>query len=172
MKPLSLIVAMSENRVIGREGDLPWHLPDDMKWFVNKTKGHQVIMGRANFDSIGNKPLPNRHNIILTRDKNYSLTEEAMATGEITVVQSMQDAINIAQSQDDEPFIIGGEQIYKAALPFVTRMYITLVHTHVEGDRFFPNFNPSDFEVTEKTEHPADDRHIYPFTFITYERSS
>ncbi|QQE10808.1 dihydrofolate reductase [Planctomycetota bacterium] len=166
MKPLSLIVAMSENRVIGREGDLPWHLPDDMKWFVNKTKGHPVIMGRANFDSIGNKPLPNRHNIVLTRDANYSV----LPTEGLTVLSDVRDAINMAQSQNEEPFIIGGEQIYKLAMPFVTRMYITLVHAHVDGDRYFPNFNPSDFEITNKIEHPADDRHIHPFTFLTYER--
>ena len=163
MKPLSLIAAMSENRVIGRDGDLPWHLPDDMKWFVQKTRGHAVIMGRANFESIGAKPLPGRRNIIVSRNPDYEVAG-------VEVVPSIERAIELAREGDGEPFIIGGEAIYRLALPYVTRMYLTLVHGEVEGDRHFPNFNPADWVVAEKVEHVADDKHVFAMTFFTYDR--
>ncbi|WP_432797847.1 dihydrofolate reductase [Poriferisphaera sp. WC338] len=163
MKKLSLIAAMSENRVIGREGDLPWHLPDDMRWFVKQTKGHAVIMGRGNFESIGEKPLPGRRNIVISRNPDYEVAG-------VEVVATIEQAIELAREGDDEPFVIGGEAIYRLALPYATRMYLTLVHAEVEGDRLFPNFNPAAWEVAEKTEHVADEKHVYAMTFFTYDR--
>src|SRR5689334_5805891 len=131
---ISLIAALTENRVIGRNNDLPWHLPDDMKYFMQTTKEHYVIMGRKNYDSIPEKfrPLPNRFNIVVTRQKNFE------APG-CTVVNSIDEALNIAHANHQmEVFIIGGAEIYKQGLPLATRLYLTEIKTELEGDTFFP----------------------------------
>ena len=165
---VSLIVAVSENGVIGKDNDLIWHLPKDMKFFKETTMGHHVIMGRKNFESIPHKysPLPNRTNVVITRQADYT------AEG-CVVVNSVEAALEIAkQNGDTEAFIIGGGQIYKIALKenLVDKIYLTKVHHSFEGDTFFPELS-SDWEEVNKTENKADEKHKYNYDFITLERN-
>ena len=165
---ISIIVAASENNVIGRDGKIPWHLPDDLKYFRKKTEGHPVIMGRKNYESIVEAlggPLPNRKNIIVTHDRSFT-AEGCM------VASSLNDAIMFAHQDNDfeEIFIIGGGEIYKQSMEISNYLYLTRVHADIEGDVFFPEVDPDAWEETERREHPADDKHEYAFTFLTYKR--
>ncbi len=159
---LSHIVAASENNVIGSNNSLPWNIPEDMKFFREKTKGHIVIMGRKTFESMG-KPLPNRLNIVITRQTGYTI-EGAK------VVSSLSDAIHIAKEETpnwgDEVFIIGGGEIYRESLPLVDLVYLTRIHAQVEGDAKYPALSPQNFEVIEERERPGSPA----FTFITYKK--
>ena len=157
---ISMIVAADENNVIGKDNQLIWHLPDDLKFFKQKTSGHCIIMGRHTFESVG-KPLPKRTNIIITRDKNYA------AEG-CNVVHSLEDALELAK-EDDNPFIVGGEQIYRLALPMADQVYLTRVHHEFDGDRHFPELG-YDWIETESIPHTTDEKHAYAFTFKTYEK--
>lgn len=159
---LSLIAAMSENRVIGREGRLPWHLPADLKWFKQKTMGHHIIMGRKTWESPGH-PLPGRTSIVITRQTDY-LAPDAI------VVDSLEAALARVAGADPEPFIIGGGEIFEQALPRVHRMYLTIVHGHIEGDAWFPPVDESQWAVLDEATHPADHRHAYAMSFRTLER--
>jgi dihydrofolate reductase len=158
---LSLIAAVSENRVIGANNTLPWHLPDDLKRFRSLTTGHAVIMGRRNYESIG-KPLPQRKNIVLTRDPHYH------ASGCI-VVHSLTDAL-AAAGDDPEVFIIGGAELYRQTLGMADRIYLTRVHAHVSGDTFFPEFDAMEWRETSREDRPPDDRHPHPYSFLTLDR--
>lgn len=164
---VSLIVAVSENKVIGKDNDLVWHLPNDMKLFRDTTKGHFVIMGRKNYESIPHKyrPLPSRTNVIVTRQDDYK------AKG-CLVVNSVEKAIEIAQKAGDkEPFVIGGGQIYKHAIEnnLVDRIYLTRVHTEIDGDTYFDDLDDS-WKLVHSDLHPSDDKHSFAFTFQTFER--
>ena len=130
---ICIIAAMSENLVIGRSGDLPWHLPDDFARFKEITTAHPIVMGRKTFDSIGAKPLPNRQNIIVSRNSDYRPSG-------IDVAASLDAALALAGEQG-EIFICGGEQIYRLALPLANRLYLTIVHAEIEGDTYFPAIN-------------------------------
>ena len=165
---VSLIVAVAENGVIGKDNDLIWYLPKDMRFFKETTMGHHVIMGRKNFESIPHKyrPLPDRTNIVITRQSEYK------AEGCI-VVDSVEAALEIAKNNGDiEPFIIGGGQIYRIALEknLVDKIYLTKVHHSFEGDTFFPELS-SDWKEVNKTENKADEKHKYNYDFITLERN-
>ena len=165
---VSLIVAVAENGVIGKDNDLIWHLPKDMQFFKETTMEHHVIMGRKNFESIPHKyrPLPNRINIVITRQSEYN------AEGCI-IVDSVEAALKIAKNNGDiEPFIIGGGQIYKIALEknLVDKIYLTKVYHSFEGDIFFPELS-SDWKETHKTKNKADEKHKYNYDFITLERN-
>ena len=162
---VSLIVAASENNVIGKNNDLIWKLPIDMKFFKDTTLGHHVIMGRKNFESIPHKysPLLGRTNIIITRQKDYT------AKGCI-VVQSLQKAIEIAhKNQDEEPFIIGGGEIYKLALDadLVDKIYLTKVMHIFDGDTFFPEINDKWKEI-DRVDFYADEKHAFDFSFLIF----
>ena len=164
---VSLIVAVSENKVIGKDNDLVWHLPTDMKFFKETTKGHFVIMGRRNYESIPHKyrPLPNRTNVIVTRQDDYK------AEG-CLVVNSVEEAIELAQKAGDiEPFIIGGGQIYKYAIDnnLVDRVYLTKVHTEIDGDTYFDDLDDS-WKLIHTDLHSSDEKHPFAFTFQTFER--
>ncbi len=162
---ISLIVAMSENRVIGKDGTLPWHLPGDLAHFKKTTMGRPVIMGRKTFESMKG-PLPGRVNIVVTRNHTYR-PEGAIA------VHDLRDAIKRAEelaSDGGELFILGGAEIYRQVLPLADRMYITHVHTTVEGDTYFPEFDASHWRITEESSHKADQRNAHDFTIGTYER--
>ena len=158
---LSLIVAVAHNGVIGRDNDLPWHLPADLQFFKRTTSGHTIILGRKNYESIG-RPLPNRTNIVITRDKNYK------AEG-CLVAHSLDEAISLA-GNDNEIFIIGGAQVYAQALDRVERMYITEVDTEAEGDVLFPEFDKAQWRECSRESHAADDQNAYAFDFVMLER--
>lgn len=165
MLTVSLIVAMSANRVIGVDGGMPWHLSDDLRRFKRLTLGHHVLMGRRTFDSIG-RPLPDRTNLVLSR--------RAAAIPGVTVVGSFDEALRCAHDAgDDELFVAGGGEVYRMTLPYVHRAYLTIVHTTVEGDVTFPEIDfDRGWTVIEEIDHVADDRHAHAFTFRTLERSS
>ncbi len=144
MKPLALIVARSRNGVIGRNGDLPWHYAEDLKFFKRTTLDHAIVMGRVCYQSIG-RALPRRRNIVISRNPSFE------ATG-CEVVPSLDDALAAARITDDMPYVIGGAQIYALALPLTTRMVITEVNRDVEGDTFFPAFDESAWREIERTD--------------------
>jgi len=161
---VSIIVAASENNVIGRDNQLPWHLPADLKYFKQTTLGKPIIMGRKTFESLG-RPLPARPNIVVTRQPGY-------ARDGIIVTPSLRAAITAAGTFDmDEIFITGGAEIFKQAIPLlVQRIYLTRIHAVVEGDTFFPAFDKEQWQLVSSREHPADEQHKYAFTFEVYER--
>jgi dihydrofolate reductase len=156
---VSLIVAVSENGVIGGDNQLQWRLPDDLKRFKRLTMGHSMIMGRKTFESIG-KPLPGRTSIILTRNTTYRV-EGAQ------VVHSPEEALELARSLGaGEVFVIGGGDIYRQFMDRANRMYLTRVLTVVQGDTFFEIPSPDDWFERWREEHPADQSHAFPFIFI------
>jgi len=163
---VSAIAALSKNRVIGRNNDLPWRLPDDMKFFMETTRGHHVIMGRKNYDSLlpKFKPLPQRTNIVITRQRDF------VAPG-CTVMHSVEPALELARKNSEtECFIIGGAEIYKLAMPQTTRLYLTEIDAHVEGDTYFPDIDMKDWKEVSRQHHPADQRHVYAFDIVVYDR--
>jgi len=165
---ISLIAAVGDNRVIGKDNDLIWHLPDDMKFFSATTKGHFILTGRKNYESIPEKfrPLPHRENIVVTRQEGYE------APG-AHVVSSISKGIALAKAKgESELFIIGGGEIYKQCMKYADKMYLTHVNDSPEGDAFFPVFYPKDWEVVEERFHPIDEKHKVAFTFKTYFKKS
>ena len=163
---ITLIWAMADNRVIGRDNDLPWDLPKDMQHFVRTTRGKPVIMGRKNFISMP-RALPGRMNIVITRDNQWQ-GEQAH------VVHDLPSAIELATERSqadghDEVMVIGGAEIYALALPLATRFHITRVHARPEGDVFFPEFDLSRWHRVRAQEFPADQDHAIPFTVEYYE---
>jgi dihydrofolate reductase len=162
---ISLIAAVTRNNVIGKNNDLPWHLPDDMKYFMQTTKGHHVIMGRKNYDSIPEKfrPLPNRTNIIVTRQKDFN------APGCI-VVNSLEDGLQHSrQAGEQEVFVIGGAEIYNQALPVANRLYLTEIQGEVDGDTFFPKIEKDHWQELSRKHHSSDERHAFAFDYVIYE---
>jgi len=159
----SLVVAMSRNRVIGRDNQLPWRLPADMAFFKRITMGHPVIMGRRTHESLG-KPLPGRQNIVVTGNRGYE------APG-CVVVHSMEEAYRAAGNAE-EVAVIGGSAIFEAALPAADRIYLTEIDAEVEGDVLFPPFDRSGWRETELERHAPDTRHAYPFRILLLERNN
>jgi dihydrofolate reductase len=163
---LALIAALSKNGVIGRNNDLPWKLPDDMKYFRETTKGHAVIMGRKNYESVPEKfkPLPYRVNIILTHQKDF------VAPG-CRVVNSIEDAVKAGEASDTgEIFDIGGAEVFRLGLPLAKRMYLTEINAEVHGDVYFPEFDRTEWKELSRVAHPTDERHAFAFDFVVYER--
>jgi dihydrofolate reductase len=163
---ISLIAAIAQNNVIGKNNDLPWHLPDDMKYFMKTTSGHYVIMGRKNYESIPEKfrPLPNRTNIVVTRQINYKAEN-------CTIVHSLEEALALAQQgHQQEVFIIGGAEIYTQGFLKANRLYLTEIHGTIEGDTYFPEFDKKNWMETSRIHHPADDRHAFAFDYVVYEK--
>jgi dihydrofolate reductase len=158
---VSLVVAMSENRVIGRDGGLPWRLPDDQRLFKELTIDHTIVMGRKTFDEI-RRPLANRRNVVISRSPGF-------APSGVTVVPSLAEALALAATER-EVFVIGGAQIYSLALPLADRLYLTLVHATVEGDTYFPDVAESDWVLEDERHHEADHRHAFSFTFKSFRR--
>jgi len=165
---VSMIAAVSRNGVIGKDNDLVWNLPDDMKFFMQTTTGYPVIMGRKNYESIPDKfrPLKNRTNIIITRNTAFTAAD----CPECIVVNSLKDAINAAKKETtEEVFIIGGGQIYKLGMPISDRLYISEINGTFEGDTFFPEFDKSKWKEISRKAHAIDDRHEHEFDFVIYE---
>jgi dihydrofolate reductase len=157
-----LVAAYAQNRVIGKNNELVWRLPNDFKHFKDLTMGHPMIMGRKTFESLG-KPLPGRTSIIITRDRQYQ--QEGCI-----VVHSLEEGIAEARQLDEEIYIIGGSQIYEQALPLATKMYLTEVKASPEGDAFFPQFSTDLWQETARKSFQKDDKHDYDFDFVTWER--
>jgi len=164
---ISLIVAMTPERVIGIENSLPWKLPADMKWFRQHTLGKPVVMGRKTYESFGARPLPDRHNIVVTRDEQFD-------AGEATVAYSIDDAIEKAIEQNpdaDEIMIIGGASFYEQMLPIADRMYLTEVQTTLNGDAWFPEYDQTQWQVSETHSHAADDKNNIAMIFSVLNRN-
>jgi dihydrofolate reductase len=161
---LSHIVAASENDVIGRNNALPWDIPEDMKFFRDKTKGRALIMGRKTFESVGH-PLPHRLNVVVTRNKDFKFDAP-----NVVVQPDLQSAIEYCRSKvsqyGDEVFIIGGGEIFKESMALVDIIYLTRIHKEIQGDIFYPKVSADKFEVVEK----RDRSEPVPFSFLTYKR--
>jgi len=163
---VSLIAAVSENGVIGKNRGMPWHLPADLRYFYQITKGHHVVMGHRTFHEFGvSKPLVNRTNIILSSQKNLQIKG-------CIVVNSIEDAIEYAEKHfETELFIIGGGHIYRQCMELADRLYITLIHTLIdEGDTFFPEIDKTIWRLKSAEFHPNDDENQYDFTFQVFEK--
>ncbi|GKS70135.1 dihydrofolate reductase [Nitrosomonas sp. PY1] len=164
---LSLLVAMSKNRVIGKNNRLPWHLPEDLKHFKTLTMGHPIIMGRKTHESIG-KVLPGRTNIIVTRQKNYTIPSAI-------VVDSIQSAFAAGfekNSAENEAFVIGGEEIFRQTLAFSRRIYLTEIQKKFDGDTFFPELNSQEWHETERTIHFSEGIDQLEYHLITLDRKT
>ena len=161
-----MIVAVAANGVIGKDNDLVWSLPDDMKYFMNSTKDHFIILGRKNYESLPPKfrPLPNRTNIVITRQPAFELDNAF-------VVHSLDEAIELCRQKSQEKvFVIGGGQIYEQAFAIADTLYITEINQAFEGDTFFPSYNKDEWKETSRKHHSIDERHKYSFDFVTYKR--
>jgi dihydrofolate reductase len=161
---ISFIWAMDENRVIGKNNQLPWHLPEDLKFFKRVTMGHPVAMGRKTHESIG-RILPGRENIIITRNREF--TNEGY-----TVIYSIEEFIAYCKEKDEEVFVIGGAEIFNELLPVVDRLYITMIYEKFEGDTFFPEFSLMDFELVLQESGLCDEKNPYDYEFFIYQRRS
>lgn len=161
-----MIAAMGSNRVIGKDNDIPWHLPDDFKFFKNTTKGHHVIMGRKNWESLPHsfQPLPDRPNIVITRQDNYNPKGAQ-------VVKSLRDALRIAKDHNEtEAFIIGGGEIYRMGLELADRIYLTEINGAFDGQVTFPEFDTNTWKEVSRVHHPTDERHKFSFDFVVYSK--
>ena len=163
---ISLVVAASENNVIGKNNQLLWHLPKDMKFFKNVTWAMPVAMGRKTFEAMGSKPLPGRKNIVITRKPGWN------AEG-VSVADSVDGAVSIAEGLNyKEIFIIGGGEIYLISFERANKIYMPRVHAELEGDTYFPVIEKNDWTLVSKTDNPADEKHAYAFSFQLWERKS
>ena len=160
---ITLIVAAGENDAIGKDNQLIWHLSDDLKRFKELTNGHHIIMGRKTFESFP-KPLPNRTHVVITRQDNYKVPSG------VIVVNNLEDAFDASKS-DKQPFVIGGGEIYKQAMPFADKIELTRVHENFDADTFFPKIDLNIWKETNNSFHAKDEKHQYNFSFITYSRS-
>ena len=164
---ISIIAAVAKNRVIGKDNDLVWKLPRDMKYFMDTTSGHHLIMGRKNYESLPHKfrPLKNRINIVITRQLGYT------ARGTV-IVNSIRDGLDYAENNgESEVFIIGGGEIYTESMDIVTRMYITEVKESFEGDTFFPEFDRNLWKEVSRIPNFPDDKHQFAFDFVVLEKT-
>lgn len=159
---INIVVAKASNNVIGAKNNLIWHLPNDLKHFKNLTTGHPIIMGRKTFESLG-RPLPNRTNIVVTRDLNWN------ADG-IVKVNSLANALEEARKINDEIDIIGGGNIYKQAMEFTDVLYVTEVHYEFDGDTYFPEIDLDEWEEVKREDFKKDEKHPYAYSFVTYNR--
>ena len=158
---LSIIVAITENNIIGKENGMPWHLPADLKYFREKTTDHFIIMGRKTFESFGSRPLPNRVSVVITSQKDYK------AEG-CLIANSLDEAINLAKNET-EVFVIGGKQIYDRAIPLANKMYITRIHSSIDGDTFFPQYDETQWKLISHQERDADEKNAFPISFQVFQ---
>jgi dihydrofolate reductase len=161
---VSIIVATSLNHAIGKDNQLLWHLPADLKFFKTTTMGCPVVMGRKTFQSIG-RTLPGRQNVVITRDKTFN----ADGQYDLTVVGSIDEAL-VKLHSEKEVFIIGGGEIYKQSIDSVDTIYITLVHTVIDGDVYFPEIDKAKFDLVWEEKHLADEKNKFDYTFQKFER--
>lgn len=157
----SIIVAVAENNVIGKDNKLIWHISDDLKRFKALTMGHSIIMGRKTFESIG-KPLPGRRSVIITRNRNYSMEG-------CEVVHSLEAALELTKTEE-EVFIIGGAEIYKQAIVFADKIYLTSIFHSFDGDTFFPEIKENEWKLVEKNNYKADEKNPFAYSYMKLER--
>lgn len=163
---ISLIAAASTNNVIGKDNKLLWHLPNDMKFFRNTTWGMPVIMGRKTYDALAGEPLPGRFNFVITRNGGWGPGNE-----KVKVVSSLTNAIEAAGETDArEVFVIGGGEIYQQSMSVADKIYLTRVHTVVEGDAYFPVIDETRWQLASNLDFPADEKHAYAYSFQMWER--
>jgi len=158
---ITIIAAIAEDNALGKNNQLIWHLPADLKRFKQVTSKHHVIMGRKTFESLG-KPLPNRTNIIITRNPNYTIED-------CVVVNSLKQAIEAAK-EDENPFILGGAEIYKQAIEFADKLDLTFIHHKFDADAFFPEIDTTIWKETSREFHKADEKNKYDYSFVSYKR--
>jgi len=163
---LSMIVAVAENGVIGRNNSLPWYLPNDLKYFKQTTMGKPVIMGRKTYESIG-KPLPGRTNIVITRQADYQ-PEGVKVVNSVEAAKELAESVCLIDGQD-EAMIMGGAEIYALSLPYTDRLYLTEVHADVQGDAFFPEYDKSRWQEVAREDFAAEGPNPYSYSFVVYE---
>ncbi|MFL0810885.1 MAG: dihydrofolate reductase [Agarilytica sp.] len=162
---LAIIVAKSENSVIGKDNALPWHLPEDLKFFKRVTMGHPIIMGRLTYESIG-RPLPGRANIVVTRHLDWQ------AEG-VQIAHSLEEAVMLAENSerpDEWVMVIGGANLYAQALPKCQRLYLTQVHAKIDGDAYFPEVDDHAWLESARESHEKDSKNPYDYSFLTWDR--
>lgn len=159
---ITLIVAAAENNAIGKGNQMLWHLPNDFKYFKQHTLKHSVVMGRKTYESIG-KPLPERRNIVITRNQEWMAEE-------VDVANSLDEVLTYCRDER-EIFIIGGAEIYKQALPLASKVLLTRVHTSMNADAYFPDLDSSIWKLVSSEKHQADERHAYDYTFEVYKQT-
>ena len=159
---ICIAVAVGENFAIGKNNQLLWHMPADLKFFKQTTSGHAIIMGRKTFDSVG-KPLPNRRNIVITRDSSLKIDG-------VEVVNSLDEALAITQHEEKPVFIVGGAEIYRQALSKTDTIYLTTIHHTFDADTFFPTIDRSEWETISSEPHKADEKNKYDYTFEVLKR--
>lgn len=172
---VSLIAALNEERAIGINGAMPWHISEDLKYFKAVTQHHAVIMGRRTFESVGSRPLPNRHNIVLSRtlssdDLNFGLQDSAGSETRLSLVSNLEEALALCAGQS-EVFVMGGGKLYSQALPLADKLYLTEVKMQVDGaDTFFPAFDESEFEVEKEGPWQHSAKGLIPYRFLVLRR--
>ncbi|ARI77311.1 dihydrofolate reductase [Halobacillus mangrovi] len=160
---ISFIFAMDKNRLIGKENDLPWHIPNDFKFFKDMTWGKTIIMGRKTFESFG-KPLPEREHIVITSNREYNREG-------CKVIHSINEILQLEKNQPDkEWFVIGGSVLFEKMLPYADRMYLTYIDHAFEGDTHFPEYDESEWKLISETKGKMDDKNPYDYYFRTYDR--
>ena len=160
---LSIIVAIAKNNAIGKDNKLLWHLPEDLKRFKRLTTGHNIIMGRKTFESLG-RVLPNRHHIILCNDAKLNIQDENVEI--LDDISKLDKYIN----SEEENFVIGGATMYKLLMPYAKKMYITEIDKEFDGDVYFPKINKDEWKVIEKEQGPEDDENDFYYEYVTYEK--
>lgn len=156
---LSIIVAVAENDAIGRDNDLIWYISDDLKRFKKLTTGHTILMGRKTFESLPNGALPNRSNVVITRDTNLKLDHCVM-------LHSIEEAIEKYNNSEEEVFVIGGGSIYEKMLPYAQKLYLTKVHESFDADVFFPEINMNEWEIVAEEHHSKGQKNEFDFSFV------
>lgn len=159
---ISLIVAMGKNNEIGLNNEMPWHLPNDLRYFKEKTTGHVIVMGRKTYESIG-KPLPNRKSIVLTR-------QDIELPTEVEIIRDISEIQQIAQ-QHEQVFIIGGAEVYRQTITIADELFVTQINESFEADTFFPDINKSEWEIVSSEKGLRDENNDYDYTFIQYKRT-
>ena len=163
MMKISIIAALDENKAIGYKNQLLCYLPADLKHFKQLTTGHSIVMGRKTFESLPNGALPNRKNIVLTRNKEFNCEN-------CTVINSVEELFDLSHEQDDV-FIIGGSQIYELFINKANKLYLTHIRHKFKADTYFPDFDVNEWEIIDKKDFKPDEKNKYPFSFVTYQKS-
>ncbi len=157
-----MIAAVAENKVIGNKNALPWHLPADFKYFKETTLGKTIVMGLNTFKSIGEKPLPERKNVVLNNDPNYIAPEGCF------LAKSIEEVLEMAKSE--EVMVCGGASVYKQFLPYADRLYLTFIHQNFEGDTYFPEINTVEWKEIRREDHKADEKNSFDYSFVVLEK--